>query len=198
MADGSDGYRSTLQHLNSPLIAGEMAVVVVAGGYGPGSAPAGIELVVDQGRRKPQTSPQGLFERVVVAAVGVFDIREFSGLDKVDKRLAPNRLPGFNVNVLPIVASTQRITFDLWFHAALLAGSVIVAGSKPLVNGDLAGAGPVRNVKCTTTTMPTTARAPVVASGASASSTRIRERPKAARPRDKVDDIDLVAMGVAA
>lgn len=198
MADGSGGFHPTLQHLNSPLIAGEMAVVVVAGGYGPGSVPEGIDLVVDQGRRQPQTSPQGQFKRVVVAAVGVFDIREFSGLDKVDKRLAPNRLPGFNVNVLPIVASTQRITFDLWIHVALLAGSVIVAGSKALVNRDLAGAGPVRNVKWITTAMPTTARPPVVASGASASSTRIRERPRAARPRDKVDDIDLVALGVAA
>lgn len=198
MADGSDGFRSTLQHLNSPLIAGEMAVVVVAGSYGPGSAPEGIELVVDQGRRQPQTSPQSLFERVVVAAVGIFDIREFSGLDKVDKRLAPNRLPGFNVNVLPIVASTQRITFDLWLHVALLAGSVIVAGSKALVDGDLAGAGPVRNVKWITATMPTSARPPVVTSGASASITRIRERSRATRPRDKVDDIDLVALGVAA
>lgn len=198
MADGSDGFRSTLQHLNSPLIAGEMAVVVFAGGYGPGSAPTGIELVVDQSRRQPQTSPQGLFERVVVAAVGIFDIWEFSGLDKVYKRLAPNRLPGFNVNVLPIVASTQRITFDLWLHVALLADSLIVAGNKTLVNGDLAGARPVRNVKWPTTTMPTTARPSVVASGTSASSTRIRERPRAARPRDKVDDIVLVALAVAA
>lgn len=92
-------------------------------------------LVVDQGSRKPQTSVQRLFERVVLPAVGFVDIRELTGLYKVHKCLPAFRLPSLDVDVLAVVAGAQRITLDLWLHDALLAGPEMLAGSRSLVNG---------------------------------------------------------------
>lgn len=94
-------------------------------------------LVIDQGRRQPQTGVQRLFERVVLPAVGIVDIRELTGLHQVHKCLPSLGLPSLNVYVLAVVAGAQRITLDLWLHDALLAGSAMLAGSRAMVNGAL-------------------------------------------------------------
>ncbi len=95
-------------------------------------------LVVYQGRRQPDTSLQSVVQGVVLAAVGTVNIWKLSSLNQVHDGLAPSRLPCLDEDGLAVVARCPRIFFDLWLHNALLAGMAILAGSRALVNAELA------------------------------------------------------------
>lgn len=94
------------------------------------------DLVVDQGSREPQTGVQGLFKGVVLAAIGIIDIRKLAGLNQVHECLTSFRLPSLDVNVLAVVAGPQRIALDLWLHDGFPDGSEMLTGSQALVNGN--------------------------------------------------------------
>lgn len=131
MADGSRPFNSPPPQ-RSRLRLAEIIAISCAGGGGIVRA----LLVIDQGCREPQTGVQGLFERVVLTAVGVVDLRKITGLYKVHKCLPACRLPSLNIDELAVVAGPQRITLDLWLHYALLAGPAMLAGSRSSVNGN--------------------------------------------------------------
>lgn len=92
------------------------------------------KLVLDEGRGEPQSGIQSLLERVVLTAIGIIEVGKLASFDKVDVRLATNRLPSLYIDVLAVETGAQGILFDLRLHEVLRTVRRIVRPTPALVN----------------------------------------------------------------
>ncbi|WP_370671944.1 hypothetical protein [Stenotrophomonas maltophilia] len=122
MADGSGDQCLPLRSPKAMTRASKTATGSICRNYSAGRGRIQNALVIYQGCREPQAGVQGLFERVVLPAVGIVDIRELASLNQVHECLTPFRLQRLNEDYLTIVAGAQRIALHSGLHDLLPAG----------------------------------------------------------------------------